>query len=288
MEIEKYQLAVGDQELHYLQAGSGSPLLLIHGLLGGHFCWRLNIQRLAEQHRLFAVDLPGFGESLVPRTLDCSMQTQASRLLCWMERLELKSVDVVASSWGGGVALLLAALTPRVRSLTLVAPVNPWSSFGRKRLRFFDRWAGRTLLRLGLPFTRPLHSTLVSRLYGDSGRIPAGTVEGYSKMIMCPGRADNLLNTVHCWQGDLKALQGAIERVKVPVLLLWGTKDGAVDIRSADTLMEKLCQCERATIEGAGHLPFEETPEEFNRLVLDFLERVSLRPRNDLIQHQEP
>ena len=275
MEIRRNKAQVGTEELCYLQAGSGSPLLLIHGLLGGHFCWRLNIPALAQQHAIFAVDLPGFGETVVPRTLDCSMQTQASRLLAWVEQLGLESIDIVSSSWGGGVALLLAALTPRVRSLVLAAPVNPWSDFGRKRLRFFDGWVGRTLFRLGVPFSRPLHGTALKRLYGEPDRIPAGALQGYSEMMMRPGRADNVLNTVRCWQNDLRALHAAIERVQAPALLIWGTKDGAVDIRSSDVLLKTLPVCERTIIPGAGHLSFEEAPEEFNRLVLSFLDRVS-------------
>jgi pimeloyl-ACP methyl ester carboxylesterase len=279
MEIRRQRSQVGPAELFYLEAGSGPPVILIHGLLGGHFCWRLNIPTLAECRTILAVDLPGFGETVVSRELDCGMQTQAARLLSWMEELGLQSVDIVATSWGGGVALLLAALTPKIRSLVLAAPVNPWSELGREGLRFFDGWAGRTLLRLGMPFSRPLHSTVLRRLYGDPGRIRAGALEGYSKMIMSPGRADNLLNTVHCWQSDLHALHAAIERVEAPSLLIWGTKDGAVDLRSSDVLMKKLPACERVIIPGAGHLSFEETPEEFNRLVLGFQDRVSARSR---------
>lgn len=277
MEITKHCAQVDGSELHFLQAGSGPPVVLIHGLLGGHFCWRLNIATLAARHTVLAVDLPGFGESVVPRTLDCSMETQASRLLAWFEQLGLASVDVVATSWGGGVALILAALAPKVRSLVLAAPVNPWSDLGRKRLRFFDGWVGRALLRLGMPFSRPLHSTVLKRLYGDPRRIQAGALEGYSKMIMSPGRADNLLNTVRCWPSDLQAIRAAVDRVQAPVLLIWGTKDGAVDFISSDVLLKKLPASERAIIPGAGHLSFEETPEEFNRLVLSFLERIPAR-----------
>src|SRR5262245_30200380 len=133
VEIGRHFVNAGGQELHYLQAGVGSPLLLIHGLFGGHFCWRLNIPVFSRRYSTLAVDLPGFGESTVPAVLDCSMEAQTLRLLVFLEELGLSSVDVVASSWGCGVALLLAALTSKVRSLVLAAPVNPWSSFGRNR-----------------------------------------------------------------------------------------------------------------------------------------------------------
>ncbi|HKV91597.1 MAG TPA: alpha/beta fold hydrolase [Candidatus Angelobacter sp.] len=279
MEIGRHCAEVGDQELHYLQAGSGPPLVLIHGLLGGYFCWRFNVPALAQQHTVFALDLPGFGLSVVPRKLDCSMEAQAFRLLLWLEHLGLESVDVVASSWGGGVALLLAALTSRVRSLVLAAPVNPWSDFGRERVRFFSRPVGGALLRLGMPLSRPLHPAILKRLYGDPSRIPAGTMEGYSQMMLCKGRVHNLLNIMRCWSRDLQALSEAIDRVRTPVLLIWGAKDGAVDVRSSNVLLEKLPDSERVIIAGAGHIPFEEAPEEFNGLVLGFLERIAQKAR---------
>jgi len=56
-------------------------------------------------------------------------------------------------------------------------------------------------------------------------------------------------------------------------LLVWGSQDGAVDPRSADSLMMALKNCRVKTLSGVGHLPFEEAPEVFNRLVLDFIDQ---------------
>jgi pimeloyl-ACP methyl ester carboxylesterase len=55
--------------------------------------------------------------------------------------------------------------------------------------------------------------------------------------------------------------------------LIWGTRDSAVDVSSAEPLKLALPDCQLKVIEGAGHLPFEETPDEFNRLVLDFIDQ---------------
>jgi pimeloyl-ACP methyl ester carboxylesterase len=183
-------------------------------------------------------------------------------------------VDVIGSSWGGAVAILLAAGSSQVRSMVLAAPVNPWSKFGAGRIRFLNRRLGKTLLRLALPVSRPLHRTAIQRMYGDPSRVPPGTLEGYSSQVLRPGRALDILNTMSHWQKDITALRDAIPRVKARSLLIWGTRDGAVDLRSSEPLMQAMPGCKLELIEGAGHLPFEERPEEFNRLVLDFLERV--------------
>ena len=69
---------------------------------------------------------------------------------------------------------------------------------------------------------------------------------------------------------------GRFGRVKAPALLAWGSRDGAVDIRSADMLREVLPHCELTLFPGVGHLPFEEVPGEFNERVLEFLSREFL------------
>jgi pimeloyl-ACP methyl ester carboxylesterase len=273
MPIDRKTAEIDSQPLHYLRAGSGPPLLLLHGLLGGAFCWRLNLDALSRGHTILAVDLPGLGACDAPKHLDCSMTAQARRVLSLLEQLELESVDVAGSSWGGAIAMFLAAQSRRVRSLVLAAPVNPWSDFGVGRIRFLKGRLGAALLRMSWPVSRPLHRIAVRRMYGDPRRVPAGTIEGYSSLAMRPGKVHSVLNTLRRWENDVNALSKAIPRITVPSLLIWGTRDGAVDLRSAEQLRRALPASELRLIEGAGHLPFEETPDEFNRLVLDFLKR---------------
>jgi len=273
MLIDKHTTEIDGQQLHYLRAGEGPPLLLLHGLLGGSFCWRLNLDALSREHTVFAVDLPGHGESDAPRELDCSMATQAGRVSSLLERLHLEEVDVVGASWGGAIAMFLAAQQKNIRSLVLVAPVNPWSNLGAGRIRFLNGRMGSVLLRMAWSLSRPLYRTALERMYGDPGLVTSETIEGYSSRVMRPGRVHNILNTLCSWEKDVSSLRAAIPRIKSPSLLIWGTRDGAVDLRSGEALRRALPDCKLALIDHAGHLPFEETPDEFNRLVLDFLRR---------------
>jgi pimeloyl-ACP methyl ester carboxylesterase len=262
---------VGEQ-LCYKKMGNGPPLILLHGLLGGSFCWRFNLQALSQHHTVYILDFPGLGEHVAPRHLDCSMAAQADRLISLLEELGFESVDVIGPSWGGAIAIFLAARSHRVRSLVLAAPVNPWSEFGAGRIRLLRSGVGSAFLRLLLPLSRPVHSIGVQRMYGDSRRVPVGTIEGYSAQILRRGRTHNILSGLRCWESDIAALREAISQIKAQTLLVWGTRDGAVDLRSAQALKQAIPNCQLALIEGAGHLPFEETPETFNKLVLDFLE----------------
>lgn len=272
LESKSFWAEFEGQRMHYLKSGTGPPLILVHGLLGGSCCWRLNVAELSKRHTVYAFDLPGQGLSDVKPGTNCGMQTQAQRLAWFIQKEQLGAVDVVASSWGGAIALLLAASCSAVRSLVLAAPVNPWSAFGRERVRFCSGTMGKLLIRCGLPFSGRFHRVVLERMYGDINRIPAGTLEGYSALVRRRGRARSLINILCQWEQDLEALKEAIPRVQAPTLLVWGTRDGAVDIRSAEPLKRSLRRCRVQMLPGVGHLPFEESPEVFNRLVLDFIE----------------
>jgi 4,5:9,10-diseco-3-hydroxy-5,9,17-trioxoandrosta-1(10),2-diene-4-oate hydrolase len=258
--------------MHVSVAGSGSPIVLLHGLLGGSFCWRFNLTEFTSVRTAYAIDMAGMGTSVAPRKTDCGMCAQAERIASFIESRDLHDIDLIGSSWGGGVAMLLAAGSSRIRSLVLAAPVNPWSDFGRERVRFFGGRFGSVLVHCGLPFARRLHETGVQRMYGDIARIRPGTLEGYSALLRRRGRAGNLINILRSWERDVDALRPAIPRIKAPTLLIWGSRDGAVDPGSAKALEKALPQARTAVLPGVGHLPFEESPEVFNRLVLDFIE----------------
>src|ERR1051326_9459709 len=103
MPIERKTAEIDGQPLHYLRAGSGSPLLLLHGLLGGAFCWRLNVDDLSRRHTILAMDLPGLGACDAPRHLDCTMIAQARRVLSLLAQLTLESVGGGGSPSGGGI-----------------------------------------------------------------------------------------------------------------------------------------------------------------------------------------
>ena len=283
MQIEKLTAEIAGDRISYFRAGAGPPLLLLHGLLGGSFCWRRNMEALSQCHTVFAVDMPGHGESDAPCHLDCSMPAQAGRVSALLERLKLEAVDVVGCSWGGAIAMYLAAQNTKVRSLVLAAPVNPWSNFGSGRIRFLSGRIGSAFLQTVWPVSGPLYRIALARMYGDPRWLTPETVEGYRSIVMRPGRVKNILKTLRSWEKDVNALRAEIPKIKARSLLIWGTRDGAVDVRSAEVLKQALPQCQLKIIEGAGHLSFEETPEEFNRLVLGFIDQQTTTPKQGTI-----
>lgn len=271
MKFNECWTKIDGQKMRYLQAGTGSPLLLIHGLLGGSFCWRLTMPELAQQYAVYAVDLPGTSQT-GGRGIDCSMACQAERLAKFVHQMGWKDFALIGSSFGGAIAMLLASeALESILSLILVSPVNPWSDFGQGRIRFLSSRFGGWFLRMTLPISHPGHGIALRRMYGDPRCIAEGTLEGYRASVLHRGRAANVLTALRNWQRDVEAVRTVIPKLDVPTLLIWGTEDGAVDPRSAEKLRQELPHAELEWIRGAGHLPVEERPEEFNQIALRFL-----------------
>jgi pimeloyl-ACP methyl ester carboxylesterase len=259
--------------MRYLRAGAGPPLLLLHGLLGYSFSWRYVIPALAQHANVHAVDMLGVGFSDRPGNLDFSLRGNAERLLRFLDAVGASSCDLLGTSHGGAVALMGAALArERIRKLVLVAPVNPWSTRGRRLAAFLGCYPIAPIFARVAPFMRMTHGYLLRRLYGDPSRIRPGTLEGYSAPFTVPGAFHYGLTVLRSWNRDLNELQSLLPRAaQIPTLLLWGSADGAVDPASAMCLRQNFADCQVVVFDGVGHLPYEEVPEQFNRAVTEFL-----------------
>jgi pimeloyl-ACP methyl ester carboxylesterase len=263
--------------IRFRRAGHGPALVLVHGLLGYSFSWRLAVPMLAQEREVFALDMPGAGFSDCSLGLDCGLISAAHRLLGFMDEAGIVSCDLVGSSYGGTTAMMAAALArSRIRKLVLVSPANPWSKIGRKRLALLRNPVVATLLPiLALPM-RPLHRLFVRRMYGDPRRITEETLRGYARPLRRPGVLEHAVRTAAAWQADMRELEAALPKISdVPTLLVWGSKDRVVDPASAELLRCKFRKAQICIMEGSGHLPYEECPDEFSRIVTEFLADTS-------------
>lgn len=275
--VEDLNITVDGLRWRYRHAGSGPPLLLIHGLLGHSFSWRNVVPALAHQAEVYAVDLPGSGFSDLPPDGDGSLGTTAKRLLRFMDVVGLSRCDLLGTSYGGAVAMMLAAQAPeRVDRMILVAPVNPWSAHGRVLAPFLCSPVIAPLVLWLLPRLDMLHEFYFRRLFGDTRRILPGTLEGYMKPLLRRGGLANTMSVLRAWNDDVEELRRILPRVpQVPTLLLWGSRDAAVNPASAQELKRYFRDCRSITMEGIGHLPYEEAPKEFNLAIAEFLRRTA-------------
>jgi len=198
--------------------------------------------------------------------------------LRFMDHLGIAEADVVGSSRGGGLAIVLGALLAkrnmlhRIRRLVLVSSINPWSSNGQLLTRVFATTLGGEFVMRVLPKFDVVLTRYFKRLYGDPKRISPGSVEGYGAGLDSPASFQHLLRIVRSWHSDLALVEQSLPAIgALPTLLLWGSRDKAVFPSSIHQLQARLKNSALVLMRGVGHLPYEEVPEEFNRILCDFL-----------------
>src|SRR4051794_10184487 len=103
---------IDGHRMRYLRAGSGPPVLLIHGLMAYSFSWRFTVPALTPYRTVYAPDLLGTGYSEHPTSLDYSISPAADRLWKFLDSIGVTDVDIVGSSLGGGIAVHMAASRP--------------------------------------------------------------------------------------------------------------------------------------------------------------------------------
>ena len=312
--IEEHWLELADGRMRYLKAGSGPALILIHGLMGYSFSWRLTIPALAPHATVYAIDNLGAGLSTANDDMDCTVRATAERVLQFADALGIKDFDLLGTSHGGAVAIMVAAACAErnvvglnhlernhleqndagLQRLVLVAPVNPWSPHGKRFAPFLGSPFGSMLFRTTIARWRSLDYLWLRRMFGDGSRIPPDSLEGYRIPVVKNRSLAHGSRVVRSWTADLAELETALPKIRdYPTLLIWGTKDRAVHFQSAEPLRRNFRDARLVAFEGVGHLPYEEAPEDFNRALVDFLTGGSEFPvlssqKAGLTENREP
>jgi pimeloyl-ACP methyl ester carboxylesterase len=276
--VEDCTAVINGTRWRYLHAGSGPALLVVHGFMGYSFSWRFVIKGLAEHYSVYAVDLPGTGFSDRNDSLPGTLASDAEHLLAFVDHFGIEQFDVLGTSRGGGTTIALAGLLAergrlhRIGRLVLSAPINPWSRTGLLRVRALGTRGGRIyVVHLAKRFPFILRD-FFRDLYADAANIPHDSYEGYEAGLDTPGSFPHVWNILRSWTNDLKRIGDVLPLVEsVPALLLWGERDRAVDPRSMHELHRHWKNSVELVMKGIGHMPYEEAPDEFNRIVLDFL-----------------
>jgi pimeloyl-ACP methyl ester carboxylesterase len=238
----EHRVQVGGQTVPYRVIGQGEPVVLIHGLGGSSRCWAWSAPALARGHRVYLVDLPGFG---VLRHLhrQFALSTASTWLADWMHAADVGRAHLVGHSMGAFIAARLAAELPSaVHRLILVSaagvPVGRSVFACLRRMPADWRHRAPGAWRLLLPdavLTRP---TMIWRI------------------------ARELLAQ------DIRA---TLREIRTPTLVLWGADDPLMPAVCAEVFCREIAGARRLLLCGAGHLPMLTRPEEFNRALLAFL-----------------
>ncbi len=166
----------------------------------------------------------------------------------------------------------LASMAPeRIRRLVLVSPANPFAIGYRRVVKFYLSKPGGIFIRLA-PFAPvPLWEYAMRRMCGKASRLASDIGVGYRQPLRERGMTSHILSSLQTFIAEIEALRSKLpDMSKIPTLLVWGDHDPVVELDSGRQLQQAL-GAEMVVMPGIGHLPYEESPEEFSRIVLEFL-----------------
>lgn len=281
---------IGSLRVHHTYGGRGSAVLFIHGLgSSGYMEWRYNLAATAARHRVFAPDLPGYGRSEKPRAR-YSIQYFARFIERYMADRGLPSAVLVGASLGGRIALEVALEKPRlVRKLVLVNTLG----LGRPRVRMVQMAYGLvTIPRVGeavMRFTRGalrwappnVIRRVAARYAGASPDLERSMDDAYLEDLRELYATDEFHNAylstvrslIHpgALLGGHHDVRERLNELKIPVQLIWGGNDPLFPLAHAARAHALIERSKLAVIDGCGHTPQSERPEEFNRVLNTFL-----------------
>jgi pimeloyl-ACP methyl ester carboxylesterase len=263
--VESGTLPVPGGELYYEVAGSGDPVVLIHGGFGDRRMWDDQFDVLARDYRVLRYDHRGFGRSPAPDTTYSPIRD----LLQLLDRAEMDRAHLVGNSLGGALAITFALLHPeRVRSLTVVAsgadgfryPQSDIEAItevvalmrGGKQEEALTKWLANPML--AVVNTQPEVREEVERMVRENAGI--WTMPAWPQQPLTPPARERL------------------GRIRIPTLVVIGDRDARSVRTFGDSTARMIPGAERVVMTGTDHLPHMERPEEFNRLLVAFLRKA--------------
>ena len=265
-EIGKSILANGIQT-NYHEHGQGEPVLLIHGSgpgVTGWANWRLTIPALAENFRVIAPDIVGFGYTERPADVQYNMETWLNHILGFMDALGIEKTHVVGNSFGGGLALAMAIRAPqRVGRLVLMGSAGlPFTiTEGLDRVWGYkpsiDNMRG--LLDL-FAFDRSRVTDDLARMRFEASVRP-GIQEAYAQMFPAPRQ-----NGVNCLASD----ESAIKTLLHTTMIVHGREDKVIPLASSYDLFSMIQKAQIHVFGHCGHWTQIEHAARFNKLISDF------------------
>jgi 2-hydroxy-6-oxonona-2,4-dienedioate hydrolase len=251
---------------HVIVQGAGEPLIFVHGSQMNVYDWRYNIDYFSEHFSVYAFDMVGCGFTDKPDA-EYSPAFFSRFIYDFMERQGIKKASFVASSWGGGHVYFFALQYPdKINKLVMSSPCGL-----PHKMSLLDRILAVPVLGtlFALYGNKALVRSQLLSVFVNKNFVSEDLVDSVYKPLFMEG---GLRATVRSYQkADFRFVQGHLEKINAPVLLIWGSKDSIHPLWMMEEMKRRLIKADVCVIENVGHMPHEEASDEFNRCALRFL-----------------
>lgn len=266
------RIVVQDIDINYVDVGHGPAVVCLHGWAGSLQMWQRTLAHLRRTYRVLALDLPGFGDSASPASpFDYTPGTYAQLVAGFVQQVVPQALPlaVIGHSMGGLIATQMTLDYPDiVNGLVLADPVISGRVGGgmgrllhtRVGQQFIDHtgrstWIRRLGTRGWLNNRRLVHDPAVQRNLRDMAR---ANTEAMSRSLQALTTTD---------------LSARLTDIAVPTLIIVGAHDVTVPVSEARLAAQQIPQAHLAVVPRASHMPMDQQPELFDRLLASFLHR---------------
>ncbi len=266
----------------YLCAGEGYPLILIHGVGVSGDTFLFNMEALSEDYTVYAPDIPGHGftDSIV---YEEAPQTDAARhLLKFADRLGLEHFCVGGSSFGGLIASLMYFMRPESVDALIIIGAGSVFHQPEEQADILTQVFANASKAFGDPTWQSCRSRLQTIMHPNS-EVPDSILLTQLTSYALPDRFDAYKATINGMRKALGSPEHQVHRrlheINVPCLVITGREDIRASLEATQRGVEQISDVELHVLEQCGHLPYLEHPEQFNRIILTFLEKNKERLR---------
>lgn len=257
---------------HCLEAGSGPPLLLIHGLFDSSETWVRLIPYLSIQFKVYAIDLPGFGKTPLPGNWGESLSGMTDTVIGFLNQREIKQISLVGSSMGGALSLAVAQHCPS--RILKIALLNP---YGLPVVPLAVQNAKRPILSRVLPYLlfrgvmRQCVKAVFSRSFFDRSILTKPMLEQVAKPFFTFNQRKNLSRFLSAISPEkIKEIDALLPQIMQSVLIVWGEEDAWLSNAHWRRLSQRLPRSKVIPLSACGHLPHIERPEAVAAALIPF------------------
>ena len=251
----------GGVRWHVQQAGSGPPILFIHGTGASTHTWRDVLPFLAARHTVLAVDLPGHGFSAAAPAVGSSIMGMSASLTSLLQRLRIEPRYCVGHS-AGAVILCRMALDRGIAPRAILSINGAFLPLAGAAGVFFSPMARVISKSSLLPRLLARHAgsaaSVARMLAGTGSRIGAEGIELYARLVRRPEHVAGALAMMGNW--DLYGFERELPRLATPLALIVGENDRTVPPRQATIVGQRVAAATVHRLAGLGHLAHEEQP----------------------------
>ncbi|MBJ6136751.1 alpha/beta fold hydrolase [Marinobacter litoralis] len=266
--LEASRITVGDLEIAYLkniESNNGDTIVLVHGFAANKDNWTRMAGELTDDFNVYAIDLPGHGDSSKPLDLGYRLEQQVSHLARILSALNIDKAHMMGNSMGGAITALYAATYPeQIKTAVLFNPAGILEYPSELTDLVLD---GENPL---IPSKPGDFERLIDFAMEEKPFIPWPILGVMEEKAIANQDINKVIFSDIREAGLNTDFRDAIKRIEDPVLIVWGKEDRVLDYRNGDLFKRDIPGAELTVLEGIGHAPMIEIPKESAELFLQF------------------